>query len=157
MRLILSTLFLFFLTPPKSFARHDFGAGIVIGDPTGLTAKYVVSKENAADAALSFGNGDNFYLHVSWLWLKQRVFDLDKFPVTWYLGLGPRVIGRDHDHHHDDEHEDDVHLAARVPFGLRMHFNDPRIEIYTEIAPALDVVPEMDFDLDFGIGARFYF
>lgn len=131
---------------------------MVVGNPTGLTAKYVLSKKNAIDAAFSTGGDNNFYLHGTWLWLMPRLFDIDKFPVNWYFGLGARLLDHDHGHHHDNhDHEDDMHMAARVPLGLRMNFNDPRIEIFGEVSFLMDVIPEMEFDLDFGIGARYYF
>ena len=137
-------------------AQHDFGAGIVLGDPTGLTAKYILNQGAAIDAALSFGGGGNFYLHGTYLWLKPTLFNLDKYPVNWYFGLGARLINHDHGnyhHYHDDDH--DTHFGARAPIGLRMNFNDPRIEIFTELSLAMDVLPRMAADVDFGIGARY--
>lgn len=159
MRIIIGIcLLLGLLSPLRSYAQHDFGLGIVLGDPTGLTAKYILNNDNAIDAALSFGGHDSFYLHGSWLSLRNNLFNAGKFPVSWYFGLGARIIDHDHAHNHDhDDHEDDMHLGARAPLGLRMNFNDPRIELFGEISFAMDVIPETDFDLDFGIGARYYF
>ena len=155
------------LWPQMGVARgaHDFGAGIVIGRPTGLTVKYLVHRQNAIDAAFSYAGSNTFYLHGSWLWLKSPLFDIKKHPVNWYLGIGSRLITHEHGHdnshgtfgHHHGDHDDELHLAVRSPFGLRMSFSDPRVEVYGEFALAMDVVPEMDVDLDFGVGARYYF
>jgi hypothetical protein len=148
----------FLLIPAVSSAQRNFGLGIVLGDPTGITAKYVLSSANALDTTFSFGSGNKFYLHGSWLWLKPNQFNMDRYPVSLYFGIGPRLINHDHGHgHRHDDHSDDFHLAARAPIGLRMNFADPLIELFGEIAIAMDVIPKMEVDFDFGIGARFYF
>lgn len=158
MRILLSFfLTLSLLAPVSSFAQHDFGAGIVLGDPTGLTAKYNLSSENAIDAALSFGGHNNIYLHATWLWLMPSVFKIEQYPVNWYFGLGARVIDHDHKHDHHENHDDGTYLGVRAPLGLRMNFENPRVELFGEISVAMDVTPETDFDVDFGIGARYYF
>ncbi len=160
--LLASAVILPMLHSPAGLAQHNFGAGVVIGDPTGLTAKYYRDKKNAVDLALSFGGGRNVYLHSSWLWLREKLFNIDEYPVNWYFGFGGRFFVADHGHRHGpfghhDHDDEDTHFAARAPFGLRMNFTDPRAEIFSEISFAMDVVPAMDFDLDFGIGARYYF
>ncbi len=141
----------------SAFAKGNFGAGVVIGNPTGLTAKYVFSKIEAVDATLSFWGDDNFYLHSTWLLLRSRLFAIDKYPVRWYFGVGARVFNHDHGHRHGHHGHDELHLGVRVPLGLRMNFRDPKIELYTELSFAVDITPETDFDLGFGLGARYYF
>lgn len=159
MRIILGFCFLLgLLSPISSFAEHDFGAGIVLGDPTGLTAKYNLSNEHAIDAALSFGGHNNLYLHGTFLWLMPAAFDIEQRPVNWYFGLGARVIDHDHDHNHDHEdHDDGTYLGVRAPLGLRVTLDKVRVEFFGEISLAMDVTPETDADMDFGIGARYYF
>ncbi|MNL08273.1 hypothetical protein D3C87_1289880 [compost metagenome] len=85
-------------------------------------------------------------------------FNIEHRPVNWYFGLGARMIDHDHDKHHDNsEHEDGTYLGVRAPIGLRMNFDTVRVEIFTEVSLAMDVTPETDADVDFGIGARYYF
>lgn len=139
----------------KVYAAHEFGLGIVVGSPTGITAKYMLSKTKAIDAAISVFDGGDFYLHGSWLMIGDRLFNISRFPVQWYFGVGARFISDDD--HHDGEHGDHVHLGGRFPLGLRMSFNDPRIELFSEVSFAMDVAPETDFDLGLGVGARYYF
>jgi hypothetical protein len=157
MRIIMSVFILLgFLSPLQSKAQHNFGAGIVLGDPTGLTAKYNLSNQNAIDAALSFGGHNNFYVHATYLWLMPPVFNIKQYPVNWYFGLGARLADHDHNHNNDD-HDNGTYLGVRGPLGLRMNFDNPRIELFGEVSFAMDVTPETDFDIDFGIGARYYF
>ncbi|MGE0528824.1 MAG: hypothetical protein AB7G93_12300 [Bdellovibrionales bacterium] len=162
MRLIFGVCSLIgFLYATPVFAQQNFGAGLVIGDPTGLTAKYELNKNHAVDSALSFFN-DEIYLHGTWLWMMPTLFDIDNYPFNWYFGLGARMITHDHGRHHrhgddDDDADDHFHFGARAPVGLRMNFNNPKIEIFGEVSLALDVAPKLNMDLDFGIGARYYF
>ncbi len=166
MRFLIKTtllLILFFSVP--AFSNNNFGLGVVLGDPTGISAKYVLNSTEAIDGALAFGGGGNIYLHTTWLISKETLFELDRYPVNWYYGIGARMISHDYDHdhnsfrhhNHSDRHENDFHAAVRAPVGLRMQFHDPRIELFTEIALALELVPKTDVDMDFGLGARYYF
>ena len=56
--------------------------------------------------------------------------------------------------------DDDLNVAARVPFELGLRFRRTPLEIYFEIALKLTVIDELDnhptVDLDGGIGLRFY-
>jgi hypothetical protein len=135
MRIIIGVLVVLgLLSPVPGLAQHDFGAGIVLGDPTGLTAKYNLSNQNAIDAALSFGGHNNVYLHGTYLWLMPDIFNVEQYPINWYFGLGARIIDHDHNHNHDnDDHDDGTYLGVRAPLGLRMNFDHPRIELFGEI------------------------
>ncbi len=163
MKFLIRTLTVLSLFPTPALA-NSFGLGIVIGDPTGITAKYIFQKDRAVDGAVSFFGDDELYLHGTYLWLMPKVFDINRYPVSWYYGLGVRVVSHDHGHHHHGPfghhhhgHHDDTHFGARAPIGLRMNFHDPRIEIFGEISMAMNLIPGMDVDLDFGLGARYFF
>jgi hypothetical protein len=145
------------LWPASSFGQNRLGAGVVLGDPTGFTAKYALSRSRAVDAALSFGSG-RFYIHSAWLALWPTGSSIDNYPLTWYLGVGPRLLHYDGSRgRHGHRDEDHTHLGARAPIGVRMIFKKPRIELFGEISVTMDVVPETELDFDFGIGARYYF
>src|SRR5262245_47616236 len=47
-----------------------FGLGIIIGDPTGVSGKYLVSPEFAVDGAIGFGliGEGHLHMHVDFLW-----------------------------------------------------------------------------------------
>jgi len=56
--------------------------------------------------------------------------------------------GRRNDH--------DELLGVRVPFGLTYLFAKSPFDIFAEIVPILDLVPDTDFGLNGAIGVRFY-
>ncbi len=44
-----------------------------------------------------------------------------------------------------------------MPFGINYVFEPIPIEVFLEIVPALEIIPDVDFHLRAGIGARYYF
>lgn len=156
-KLVLAALLGVLLPFSSADAQQSFGAGIVLGAPTGLTIKQELTGDSALDAALSIGR-DRFYVHGSWLTTRPTSTRLDGYPLSWYLGIGPRALRRRiHRSPEAGEKKSEMHLGARAPAGLRMNFTAPKIELFAELALILDVVPETEADLDLGIGARYYF
>jgi hypothetical protein len=81
-----------------------------------------------------------------------------KKPVDWYVGAGLKL--RFFDDHNRDRHDDNdgdfLGIGVRVPLGLEF-FIIPEVEIFGELVPGISLFPDTDFDLDGGIGARYYF
>ncbi len=131
----------------------DFGLGLVIGDPTGLSAKYFLAEDQAIDFALGLGfiDDDGVLMHADYL----VHFDLKRWEsagLDLYLGVGPKVAL--HEHGDDDLH---VGLGLRAPFGLDMRFLEAPFDVFVEIAAGLWIIEDVDVYLDAAIGARFWF
>jgi len=146
---------------------RNFGLGVVIGDPTGLSAKLWTSRTNALDFGLGFWGygphnrcfndgtcpgygyrGGTF--NMDYLWqsnIVRRQVQLD-----WHVGVGGRAVW-------DNSCPGDcLALAARVPIGLDLTFSRPEfLEVFFEIAPAFYFVPGFGPDVEGGLGVRFYF
>ena len=124
------------------------GAGIIIGEPTGLTAKVWGEGGLAADAAVawSFLGKSSLYIHANGLY-HFRVLDTSggNF-LTPYAGAGVSF-----------RFEEDVNVGVRIPVGVSWLLSVAPIEIFAEIAPGVGLIPETDFELGAGLGARFYF
>ena len=141
-------------------AQEQLGLGLIVGEPTGLSVKYWLDKEHALDGAVawSFWDDDGLQLHADYLW---HLFDLldesdDEGRLPVYFGLGGRLKFKDDDEgrwHNDD---DDVFFGIRVPLGISYMLQDPPIDVFVEIAPVLDVVPDVELDLNLALGLRFY-
>ena len=70
----------------------DFGAGVILGNPTGATAKLWLTDSQALDAGLGFSTG--LALYGDYLWHSWKVLpqpSQGKLPV--YLGLGAQFTG----------------------------------------------------------------
>lgn len=143
----------------EASAAGPFGLGLIVGEPTGISAKMYLSKANAIDGAVawSLGDNDSFHLHSNYLWHKPRAFVLDGVQIDWFYGIGVRVITWDKNDKHWQDRDEDFAIGPRVPVGLNYTFSEVPIEVFGEIALALDLIPDTDVDLDLGIGARFYF
>ncbi len=48
-------------------------------------------------------------------------------------------------------------IGPRAPVGLLYNFHNPNIEVFAELALAVDLTPKTDVDLDVGIGVRVRF
>jgi hypothetical protein len=138
----------------SSVNEHRFGAGIILGDPTGLSLKYWLNDTMAIDSAIgaSFNddgdNDSNFYMHADVLW---HNFDLIKVPqgrLPIYFGVGALVRFRDNA---DDQ------LGVRIPVGVSYMFEQAPIDIFAEIGPAIDIVPDVRGEVTAGVGIRFWF
>jgi hypothetical protein len=144
------------------------GLGVMVGDPTGLTAKLWVAPSNAIDFGLGLwgygvdncaGRGapcDRFGYHggtfnADYLWQSNIVRGTTQ--LDWHIGAGGRAIwyrGCD---------GDCFAFAARMPVGLDMMFANPdRLELFLELAPTIYVVPTLaSVGVEGAFGARFYF
>jgi len=125
-----------------------FGAGIMFGEPTGVSIKLWTSKTTALDAGLawSFYNGGFMHIHADFLMHKFNVIDVNSGRLPMYFGIGARLgLGTD------------LHIGARVPIGLDYLFDEAPVDIFLEIAPGLDLTPATTFALDGGVGVRYFF
>jgi hypothetical protein len=143
--------------PPISVSSGSmagrFGAGIIVGEPTGASLKYWLTDVMAIDGAIGWSDQDDsdLYLHADVLW---HNFDWLKVPqgkLPVYLGVGGLVRFR------DNYDSDDTDVGIRVPVGISYMFEKVPLDIFAEIGPAIDVTPAVQGDITGGIGVRFWF
>ena len=130
-----------------------FGAGFILGYPSGLTGKYYINKGSAID----FGVGvmGDPYIYGDYLKHYYDVFNVKNFPIYFGIGAGIHFYERDGGKKGDDENE--TRLEARIPIGIEFLLSKVPLGFFLEIAPALRIAPDIEFDFRFGIGARYYF
>jgi hypothetical protein len=146
---------------------RKFGLGFVIGDPTGLTAKWWIAPTNALDFGLGFwGYGfnnrcmdgqpcsrygySNGTFNMDYLWQSNIV--RGQAQLDWHVGAGGRAVwwGGCNSNCFD--------VIARAPIGLDLMFNNPGfLEVFFEIAPSFVLVPGFWFEVEGGLGVRIYF
>lgn len=139
----------------KPSAAHPFGLGLVIGAPTGITAKYLLNRKQAIDAALAWDLGDShFHIHSNFLWHNRQALELDEVKLDVHYGVGARIVSYNRKPH---SHDDDFRLGVRGPVGLGYTFQDPRIEAFGELALIMNFIESTSLGFDAGLGARYYF
>ncbi|MBX2821743.1 MAG: hypothetical protein KTR29_18745 [Rhodothermaceae bacterium] len=143
-------LITFLMTAPHTLVhaqQRPFGAGIIIGDPTGFTAKYWKNKENAYDFGLAWALGDNgsVLIYGDYIWHRFEITGEARTPL--YFGVGAWFGANDNR----------TGLGARIPLGVTHLFARDPIDVFFEIVPAIRIVPDTDLDVQGGFGIRYYF
>lgn len=144
----------------RAESDQGLGLGVILGEPTGISVKKWISDEHAIDAAIawSFSENDSFQFHADYLIHNFGLLKTDaavgRLPV--YYGIGGRVKLRDNNNDRG-RNNDDTLIGVRVPFGISYIFAHAPLDIFAEIVPIFDVVPDTDFDINAAIGIRFYF
>lgn len=140
--------------------NSGFGAGIMLGDPTGISLKTWLNSDRALGFGLAWGAvGDGyFHAHGDYLFHNHTLITVSKGKLPLYYGPGIRMrFWGDDDHDDDGDDDGSVDLGVRFPVGLAYLFDGAPVDIFIEVVPTLDLVPSTDFDLDAALGARYWF
>lgn len=122
-------------------ARAETAIGVVFGYPgnAGLSLRF---DRTAIGAAWS-----SDYLHTTMdLWLKKTAMEDAEGKLSWYYGPGV-----DAGIPLDDTKE--FFLAGRFPFGLQ-YMASPKLELFGELAPGLQLLDQTDFYWAGSVGIR---
>lgn len=128
--------------------EKGFGAGIIVGEPTGLSGKLWLGGQNALDmaAAWSFKGDGHLLLQTDYVWHSFNLISVSSGKLPLYYGVGGRIVL-----------SDDPLVGIRVPVGLDYIFSGAPVDIFLEIVPILDLIPSTDFDIGGGLGVRYWF
>lgn len=123
-----------------------FEAGVILGEPTGLSGKWWFDNRSAVDvaAAWSFGDEGRFEVHADYLFHYLYPDIPGELPL--YFGLGPVLYIRD-----------DVVFGARLPIGVSYLFENAPLSAFAEIAPLVQFLTNTEFGVSGGAGLRFAF
>ncbi|MCL4509592.1 MAG: hypothetical protein M1470_00750 [Bacteroidetes bacterium] len=148
----------------KSFAQNSgIGAGIIVGGPTGLSAKFWTSNLNAVDLGIGWSTGgelgreyngwfyyhpENYlHLHADYLWQNfNAIKSTERLPI--YYGLG---------FHLDSGSGFNTAFGVRGVFGIDWMPHATPLDVFLEFAPVLYLTPSTEMGLDAGFGARYFF
>ena len=138
------------LNLPLNAQERGFGLGIIVGEPTGISGKVWTSPINAFDFALGYSfspRNSRVHLHVDYLFHSLTPFDSsEKFLL--YYGPGVRLKSREND---------DSILGIRGVIGLAWIPRNAPVDVFLEVVPILNIIPATSFNMNAGLGARFYF
>lgn len=137
-----------------SYAAADYGTGlgVIVGEPTGVSAKLWLGDMMAVDAAAAWSVSRYAALHVhaDVLYHNFELLKVTSGSLPAYVGVGGRFkVARGED--------DKARIGLRVPLGLEYLFDGLPLGAFLEVAPVLDLVPGTQFDVNGGLGARWYF
>jgi hypothetical protein len=151
-RLLGWVLLLLLLTAPSHAQEaRTFGLGVILGDPTGVSAKGFLSADHAIDGAVGLGliGGQDLIVQADFLWLFQ-VQRWSSATLDLHLGVGPKLGIK-------GKGDDEIRIGARAPFGLSVMFLEAPFDVFAEVAAGLWVVKDVKLDVDVAIGGRYWF
>jgi len=151
---------LFFAVQASVAQDRKFGIGVMVGEPTGLSAKLWTSSATALDFGLGWSVGgdrigryDGYYdgrsrvhFHMDYLWHSfDAIRSTERFPL--YYGIGGRInSGAGYRNS----------LAVRGVFGIAWLPRGTTMDVFLEVAPSLQLSPSSGFGMDAALGARFF-
>jgi len=145
-RLILATVVLAAaLAPVRASAQAGgTGLGVVLGEPTGITARFMRGGNNfQVHGAWSFT--DDAALQLSGDYLRSGRIDMEPM-MPFYFGVGVLL-----------KFASKSEVGIRVPVGLNYFFKGDPFEVFGELVPILQVIPKTEFDFNAAVGVRYYF
>jgi len=168
MRLVLLAAAIALAAPARAAADDDgdtdrgadkgtLGIGIILGEPTGISAKLYVKDDQAVQAAVgsAFISG-GLQLHADYVFHPYILQTRPSFVLPVYIGPGIRLI--DYTNGRDDS---SFAFGVRGVAGMLFDFKDVPLDAFVEVAGVL----EYEFKdgegaairLNVGAGARYYF
>lgn len=152
-RLLALVLVLSVMTAGSALAGKNtegFGLGLMLGEPSGLSAKLWTGKRTAFDAGLAWStkNNSGVSAHVDYIWHVHDMINVDRGILPFYYGFGVRYRGQD---------EQDDNFGIRIPLGLNYLFGHSSFDVFFEIAPVLDFTPDQNFSANVAGGGRYFF
>jgi hypothetical protein len=153
MRIITVALILVLAVMASAQVR-DFGLGLIIGEPTGLSAKWNFSPPSAIDFHLAwsflgggFAGGADYLFHFGWL----------DSPWRPYLGVGGRVAVHEGKDNGEDLDKAGIHVSGRGLIGVEYLFLEGHMGVSGELGLGLYFIPAVGFDVSGGLALRYYF
>ena len=150
---------------------YIFGIGGILGQPTGLSMKFLLGAGHGIQAAFAVDLvwRDGFVTYADWVWHPMIITSNSAFDLSFHVGAGlflamwfdrywDHSCHWDEVHHHYtncDDHE--VGLGAHFPVGMDMFFKGAPVELYLELSPGFYFLPFIDFEIFGGVGARYFF
>lgn len=151
MKILIIVLFLII----ENVLAREYQLGVVLGAPTGVSAKMSLDQNHSLDAALAYALVDDLGLefHMDYLIENVKRFSILKLnPISLYYGIGGRGVAID-----KGQHNDSWAVGPRTPIGLSITVNNPTLFIFSELALAFDLTPRTNLDLEAGLGLRYRF
>jgi hypothetical protein len=141
---------------------HEFGLGVVLGDPTAITGKYWFDSGHALQFGLGWWLGEWVEIYGDYLWHFPGAFSGAREPffhqLSPYVGIGGDL------HFHSSSapppNQPQPHwteFLLRIPLGIEWLPPRAPIGVFLELVPAIEMVPGLTGGFEAGIGIRYYF
>ena len=133
-----------------SAQEKGLGTGLIIGEPTGFSAKLWLDSQSAIDAALAYSLAEpefNLRFHADYLLHFLNILPEVVEGMNGYAGLGAYVLVG----------QENFQLGLRVPCGLVWFFKKVPLDLFLEVAPGMQILMSTKFTIGGGLGLRWFF
>ena len=139
-----------------STTAHAFGLlgnevsiGMATPAPSGLSAKFWMSRESAIDLFSEWDTTDkHFQMHVDYLMHDFQQFESEAANILVYFGFGLRLRTTE---------SSATQIGIRIPIGVSYLWEVAPIDFFAEVGPRANVIPQTNFAVDLMIGVRYRF
>jgi hypothetical protein len=128
--------------------ENGFGIGFVLGKPSGLTASLPIGDARAINAVLGYDlAGDaNLFLQGDYVWIRPGIVPVESGRVSLYYGPGAYArLARN------------PAIGVRAAVGVDYRFAEAPLQIFLEVGPGVNVLPDTEVGVGAGLGLRYYF
>jgi hypothetical protein len=152
-------IFLLLIVPSFVFAQN-YGIGVIVGSPTGFTGKYFLARTSAIqiNAGWSFVSDVKFHITGDYQFLFPGVIKGEEGValrnVVPYFGIGGSFRAKTAE---PPEPPDETDFCIGLRLGGGIEYLISRFGVFLELYPVVNVIPSTDFDVEGGLGFRFYF
>lgn len=138
--------FLASLTSPSAQAQdRGLGLGLIIGSPSGFSAKYWVGREDAMQFGIGWvalRKGQGTAVSFDYLWHSMNAIrSSERLPL--FYGLGVQIV--------------ESSVGVRGVGGIAWHSRKAPVDVFLQVVPVLQFNKDSGFYLDAAIGVRYYF
>ena len=143
---------------------YNFGVGVSLGNPLGITGKlYLDDRRTAIEATIgteSWGpNYGGLYAHAVYLWHPGTILYDAEFEAAWHIG-GGAFAGNwalDPGTRFNNWSTTRFSLGPRAMIGIDIDLTRLPLQIYADAALNLFIIPKPFPGLHTSVGVRYYF
>lgn len=143
------------------------GLGLMLGEPTGVTAKYWLNRTSAVDMGVAYSFNNYFTILSDYLVhfpnaLNASVRGDFQGQFVPFIGIGGILFlnstaTNSNPHFFTDSNGNSAAFALRIPLGVEFLARTAPLGIYVELDPGVGIIPSTFGFLEAQIGARLYF
>jgi hypothetical protein len=138
-------------TQAKPLDARGLGLGIILGEPTGINIKLLLSPPAAFDLGVAWSFVDqanvgyNFIMYADYLIHFFGVVNIPYGQFGFYCGVGGLV----------NIQASEFQVSLRIPLGVTYILDEVPLDIFLEIVPGMEIFPQTLFRAFGGLGVHY--
>lgn len=133
-----------------------FGLGLILGDPSGLSARIATGPANSVNLIAGWdlgpyhrrccGDGGDLYIGADYVWYNYNLIHVNQGRLPIYYGAGVNAFIANNSS-----------AGIRAVVGLEYQFAQAPFDLFLEVGPGINLIPNTNGNVSGGFGARFFF